>query len=132
MMMIMMTCPLLFFSRQMRFRLVSQMSQELGITEKSPDFINPYRTERDDVSKTLHHCAHVGTRVDFLVSNTHPVTPLVTPATHSQTFPFLFQVLHTAEAFQKILREEEKRRRKEEKRKEIRKGPRISRSRTEL
>uniref|UniRef100_A0A3P8T3J0 Coiled-coil domain containing 134 n=1 Tax=Amphiprion percula TaxID=161767 RepID=A0A3P8T3J0_AMPPE len=35
-------------------------------------------------------------------------------------------------AFQKILREEEKRRRKEEKRKEIRKGPRISRSRTEL
>ncbi|XP_034046724.1 coiled-coil domain-containing protein 134-like [Thalassophryne amazonica] len=65
------------------------MSQELGITEKSPDFINPYRTERDDV-------------------------------------------LHTAEAFQKILREEEKRRRKEEKRKEIRKGPRISRSRTEL
>lgn len=65
------------------------MSQELGITEKTPDFINPYRTERDDV-------------------------------------------LHTAEAFQKILREEEKRRRKEEKRKEIRKGPRISRSRTEL
>ncbi|KTG03145.1 hypothetical protein cypCar_00034605 [Cyprinus carpio] len=41
-------------------------------------------------------------------------------------------VLHTAEAFQKILREEEKRRRKEEKRKEIRKGPRISRSRSEL
>ncbi|XP_028843114.1 coiled-coil domain-containing protein 134 [Denticeps clupeoides] len=65
------------------------MSQELGITEKSPDFINPYRTERDDV-------------------------------------------LHTAEAFQKILREEEKKRRKEEKRKEIRKGPRISRSRSEL
>ncbi|CAG5897470.1 unnamed protein product [Menidia menidia] len=65
------------------------MSQELGITEKSPDFLNPYRTERDDV-------------------------------------------LHTAEAFQKILREEEKRRRKEEKRKEIRKGPRISRSRSEL
>ncbi|XP_016323952.1 coiled-coil domain-containing protein 134-like [Sinocyclocheilus anshuiensis] len=66
------------------------MSQELGITGKSLDFVNPYRTERDDV-------------------------------------------LHTAEAFQKILREEEKRRRrKEEKRKEIRKGPRISRSRTEL
>uniref|UniRef100_A0A4W4G8C7 Uncharacterized protein n=1 Tax=Electrophorus electricus TaxID=8005 RepID=A0A4W4G8C7_ELEEL len=65
------------------------MSQELGITEKSPDFTNPYRTERDDV-------------------------------------------LHTAEAFQKLLREEQKRRRKEEKRKEMRKGPRISRSRTEL
>ncbi|KAI4900412.1 hypothetical protein NFI96_009713, partial [Prochilodus magdalenae] len=41
-------------------------------------------------------------------------------------------VLHTAEAFQKLLREEQKRRRKEEKRKEMRKGPRISRSRTEL
>ncbi|XP_041735523.1 coiled-coil domain-containing protein 134-like isoform X2 [Coregonus clupeaformis] len=68
---------------------LSLMSQELGIIEKSPDFTNPYRTERDDV-------------------------------------------LHTAEAFQKILREEEKRRRKEDKRKEIRKGPRISRSRAEL
>ncbi|TWW69357.1 Coiled-coil domain-containing protein 134 [Takifugu flavidus] len=45
------------------------MSQELGITEKTPDFMNPYRTERDDV-------------------------------------------LHTAEAFKKILREEEKRREK--------------------
>ncbi|KAG1926309.1 hypothetical protein F2P79_024968 [Pimephales promelas] len=44
----------------------------------------------------------------------------------------VFQVLPHAEAFQKILREEEKRRRKEEKRKEIRKGPRISRSRSEL
>ncbi|MGH0180956.1 UNVERIFIED_CONTAM: hypothetical protein FKN15_005382 [Acipenser sinensis] len=37
-------------------------------------------------------------------------------------------VLHTADEFQKVLREEEKRRRKEERRKEIRKGPRISRS----
>uniref|UniRef100_H3A3K1 Coiled-coil domain containing 134 n=1 Tax=Latimeria chalumnae TaxID=7897 RepID=H3A3K1_LATCH len=35
-------------------------------------------------------------------------------------------------AFQKAMREEEKRRRKEEKRKEIRKGPRITRSRSEL
>ncbi|KAK3525558.1 hypothetical protein QTP86_034854, partial [Hemibagrus guttatus] len=70
-------------------QVLTLMSQELGITEKSPDFINPYRTEKDDV-------------------------------------------LHTAEAFQKILREEQKRRRKEEKRKEMRKGPRISRSRSEL
>ncbi|KAJ8387549.1 hypothetical protein AAFF_G00152450 [Aldrovandia affinis] len=77
------------FSGGAHQHVLTLMSQELGITEKSPDFINPYRTERDDV-------------------------------------------LHTAEAFQKILREEEKRRRKEEKRKEIRKGPRISRSRTEL
>ncbi|XP_062873411.1 coiled-coil domain-containing protein 134 [Trichomycterus rosablanca] len=65
------------------------MSQELGITDKSPDFINPYRTEKDDV-------------------------------------------LQTAEAFQTLLREEQKRRRKEDKRKEMRKGPRISRSRSEL
>ncbi|KAJ7992624.1 hypothetical protein DPEC_G00280610 [Dallia pectoralis] len=77
------------FSGGAHQHVLSLMSQELGITEKSPDFTNPYRTERDDV-------------------------------------------LHTAEAFQKVLREEEKRRRKEEKRKEIRKGPRISRSRTEL
>ncbi|XP_064867004.1 coiled-coil domain-containing protein 134-like [Oncorhynchus nerka] len=81
---------------------LSLMSQELGIIEKSPAFTNPYRTERDDVSNAvaLSLCNHM--------------------------------VLHTAEAFQKILREEEKRRRKEDKRKEIRKGPRISRSRTEL
>ncbi|XP_042575384.1 coiled-coil domain-containing protein 134 isoform X2 [Cyprinus carpio] len=77
------------FSGGAHQHVLTLMSQELGITEKSADFINPYRTERDDV-------------------------------------------LHTAEAFQKILREEEKRRRKEEKRKEIRKGPRISRSRSEL
>uniref|UniRef100_A0A671NVY2 Coiled-coil domain-containing protein 134-like n=1 Tax=Sinocyclocheilus anshuiensis TaxID=1608454 RepID=A0A671NVY2_9TELE len=77
------------FSGGAHQHVLTLMSQELGITEKSADFVNPYRTERDDV-------------------------------------------LHTAEAFQKILREEEKRRRKEEKRKEIRKGPRISRSRTEL
>lgn len=32
---------------------ILQMSQELGITEKSPDFINPYRTERDDVSTRI-------------------------------------------------------------------------------
>ncbi|XP_028671120.1 coiled-coil domain-containing protein 134-like [Erpetoichthys calabaricus] len=70
-------------------QVLSLMAQELGIIEKSPDFTNPYRTERDDV-------------------------------------------LHTADAFRKVLREEEKRRRKEEKRKEIRKGPRISRSRSEL
>lgn len=91
------------------------MSQELGITEKSPDFTNPYRTERDDVSTTPRYCR-------CRSSATAPLTDT----------PSLFQVLHTAEAFQKILREEEKRRRKEEKRKEIRKGPRISRSRAEL
>ncbi|KAK1785715.1 hypothetical protein P4O66_019060, partial [Electrophorus voltai] len=77
------------FSGGAHQHVLTLMSQELGITEKSPDFTNPYRTERDDV-------------------------------------------LHTAEAFQKLLREEQKRRRKEEKRKEMRKGPRISRSRTEL
>lgn len=35
--------------------LIPQMSQELGIIEKTPDFTNPYRTERDDVSK-MHAC----------------------------------------------------------------------------
>ncbi|CAL8302009.1 unnamed protein product [Merluccius merluccius] len=73
------------FSGGAHQHVLTLMSQELGITEKTPDFINPYRTERDNV-------------------------------------------LHTAEAFQRLLREEEKRRRKEEKRKEMRKGPRISRS----
>ncbi|XP_028935257.1 coiled-coil domain-containing protein 134 isoform X2 [Ornithorhynchus anatinus] len=65
------------------------MAQELGISEKSPDYRNPFKTD------------------------------------HSEFFP-------SADTFQKALREEEKRRRKEEKRKEIRKGPRISRSQSEL
>uniref|UniRef100_A0A671FQR0 Coiled-coil domain containing 134 n=1 Tax=Rhinolophus ferrumequinum TaxID=59479 RepID=A0A671FQR0_RHIFE len=44
----------------------------------------------------------------------------------------LFQFTSSTDPFQKALREEEKRRKKEEKRKEIRKGPRISRSQSEL
>ncbi|KAG7263335.1 hypothetical protein CRUP_036658 [Coryphaenoides rupestris] len=52
-------------------------------------------------------------------------TGVFTGGTHQHV---LTLVLHTAEAFQRLLREEEKRRRKEEKRKEMRKGPRISRS----
>uniref|UniRef100_A0A8C0EIE8 Interferon gamma n=1 Tax=Bubo bubo TaxID=30461 RepID=A0A8C0EIE8_BUBBB len=44
----------------------------------------------------------------------------------------LFKFFPSADTFQKALREEEKRRKKEEKRKEIRKGPRISRSQSEL
>lgn len=53
------------------------------------------------------------------------------------SFPSCFhlcppQFFPSADTFQKALREEEKRRRKEEKRKEIRKGPRISRSQSEL
>ncbi|XP_010079041.1 PREDICTED: coiled-coil domain-containing protein 134 [Pterocles gutturalis] len=67
----------------------SPMAQELGISEKSPDYRNPFKTD------------------------------------HSEFFP-------SADTFQKALREEEKRRKKEEKRKEIRKGPRISRSQSEL
>ncbi|XP_053325073.1 coiled-coil domain-containing protein 134 [Spea bombifrons] len=70
-------------------QLLGLMSQELGISEKSPDYRNPFKTEN----------------MEFL-SNT--------------------------DAFQKALKEEEKRRRKDEKRKEIRKGPRITRSRSEL
>ncbi|XP_075792078.1 coiled-coil domain-containing protein 134 [Pelodiscus sinensis] len=65
------------------------MAQELGISEKSPDYRNPFKTDQ------------------------------------SEFFP-------SADTFQKALREEEKRRKKEEKRKEIRKGPRISRSQSEL
>ncbi|XP_040842791.1 coiled-coil domain-containing protein 134 isoform X2 [Ochotona curzoniae] len=44
----------------------------------------------------------------------------------------LFKFISSTDPFQKALREEEKRRKKEEKRKEIRKGPRISRSQSEL
>lgn len=98
------------------------MSQELGITEKSADFMNPYRTERDDVSTMQSRCLPLCLSLCITITE-HTDVPTLSHA---------FQVLHTAEAFQKILREEEKRRRKEEKRKEIRKGPRISRSRTEL
>ncbi|XP_051690002.1 coiled-coil domain-containing protein 134 isoform X2 [Oryctolagus cuniculus] len=46
--------------------------------------------------------------------------------------PILRLFLPSTDPFQKALREEEKRRKKEEKRKEIRKGPRISRSQSEL
>uniref|UniRef100_A0A452QPZ0 Coiled-coil domain containing 134 n=1 Tax=Ursus americanus TaxID=9643 RepID=A0A452QPZ0_URSAM len=42
------------------------------------------------------------------------------------------EFISSTDPFQKALREEEKRRKKEEKRKEIRKGPRISRSQSEL
>ncbi|XP_066039695.1 coiled-coil domain-containing protein 134 isoform X2 [Chamaea fasciata] len=65
------------------------MAQELGISEKSPNYRNPFKTDQ------------------------------------SEFFP-------SADTFQKALRDEEKRRKKEEKRKEIRKGPRISRSQSEL
>uniref|UniRef100_A0A8C6CAK6 Coiled-coil domain containing 134 n=1 Tax=Monodon monoceros TaxID=40151 RepID=A0A8C6CAK6_MONMO len=44
----------------------------------------------------------------------------------------LFKFSTSTDPFQKALRGEEKRRKKEEKRKEIRKGPRISRSQSEL
>lgn len=46
---------------------VSQMSQELGIIEKSPDFTNPYRTERDDVSNTQWLSASVTTLYSITV-----------------------------------------------------------------
>lgn len=52
-------------------------------------------------------------------------SPVLTLAVNPQFFP-------SADTFQKALRDEEKRRKKEEKRKEIRKGPRISRSQSEL
>ncbi|XP_056379814.1 coiled-coil domain-containing protein 134-like isoform X2 [Hyla sarda] len=70
-------------------QLLGLMSQELAISEKSPDYRNPFRSEN-------------------------------------------MEFLPNTDAFQKAIKEEEKRRRKEEKRKEIRKGPRITRSRSEL
>ncbi|XP_069087366.1 coiled-coil domain-containing protein 134 isoform X1 [Pleurodeles waltl] len=70
-------------------QLLGLMAQELGISEKSPDYRNPFRSDQ------------------------------------SELFP-------NTDVFQKALRDEEKRRKKEEKRKEIRKGPRITRSRSEL
>ncbi|XP_035400266.1 coiled-coil domain-containing protein 134 isoform X1 [Cygnus atratus] len=77
------------FERGPHSQLLGLMAQELGISEKSPDYRNPFKAD------------------------------------HSEFFP-------SADTFQKALREEEKRRKKEEKRKEIRKGPRISRSQSEL
>lgn len=50
----------------------------------------------------------------------------------NQTTLLFPQFISSTDPFQKALREEEKRRKKEEKRKEIRKGPRISRSQSEL
>ncbi|XP_064419401.1 coiled-coil domain-containing protein 134 isoform X3 [Latimeria chalumnae] len=70
-------------------QLLGLMAQELGISEKSPEYRNPFWTNEEEISQGVS-------------------------------------------AFQKAMREEEKRRRKEEKRKEIRKGPRITRSRSEL
>ncbi|XP_072444601.1 coiled-coil domain-containing protein 134-like isoform X3 [Chiloscyllium punctatum] len=70
-------------------QLLNLMSQELGISEKSPDYKNPFKNENEDF-------------------------------------------LHNNDAFHKALKDEEKRRRKEDKRKELRKGPRITKTRSEL
>ncbi|XP_008108961.1 coiled-coil domain-containing protein 134 [Anolis sagrei] len=77
------------FDQGSHSQVLGLMAQELGISERSPDYRNPFKTD------------------------------------NSEFFP-------SADTFQKALREEEKRRKKEEKRKEIRKGPRISRSQSEL
>ncbi|XP_073500312.1 coiled-coil domain-containing protein 134 isoform X1 [Phyllobates terribilis] len=87
-------------------QLLGLMSQELGISEKSPDYRNPFRTE------------NIETISDTVISRDSALD--------------LGMFLPNTDAFQKALKEEEKRRRKEEKRKEIRKGPRITRSRSEL
>ncbi|XP_048473592.1 coiled-coil domain-containing protein 134 isoform X2 [Rhincodon typus] len=77
------------FDRGPHTQLLNLMSQELGISEKSPDYKNPFKNENEDF-------------------------------------------LHDNDAFHKALKDEEKRRRKEEKRKELRKGPRITKTRSEL
>ncbi|XP_072127847.1 coiled-coil domain-containing protein 134-like [Mobula birostris] len=70
-------------------QLLNLMAQELGISEKSPDYKNPFKDENND----------------FTDDN---------------------------DAFRKALKDEEKRRKKEDKRKELRKGPRITKTRSEL
>ncbi|XP_069764187.1 coiled-coil domain-containing protein 134-like isoform X3 [Narcine bancroftii] len=67
--------------------LLNLMAQELGISEKSPDYKNPFQDKNDD----------------FIDND-----------------------------FRKAFRDEEKRRKKEDKRKELRKGPRITKTRSEL
>ncbi|XP_056653421.1 coiled-coil domain-containing protein 134 [Monodelphis domestica] len=77
------------FDQGSHAQLLGLMAQELGISERSPDYRNPFTTDP------------------------------------SESLP-------GSDAFQKALKEEERRRKKEEKRREIRKGPRISRSQSEL
>ncbi|NP_001279049.1 coiled-coil domain-containing protein 134 precursor [Callorhinchus milii] len=69
-------------------QLLSLMAQELGISEKSADYKNPFKDEKE--------------------------------------------FIHSTDVFQKALKDEEKRRKKEDKRKELRKGPRITKTRNEL
>lgn len=73
----------------------------------------------------------------FVLHRRHQALAPLSLKTLNLSFPSCFhlcppQFFPSADTFQKALREEEKRRRKEEKRKEIRKGPRISRSQSEL
>ncbi|XP_072348134.1 coiled-coil domain-containing protein 134-like isoform X1 [Scyliorhinus torazame] len=77
------------FSGGPHTQLLSLMAQELGISEKSPDYKNPFENEDEDF-------------------------------------------LHSNDVFHKALKDEEKRRKKEDKRKELRKGPRITKTRSEL
>uniref|UniRef100_A0A3Q1G2V2 Coiled-coil domain containing 134 n=1 Tax=Acanthochromis polyacanthus TaxID=80966 RepID=A0A3Q1G2V2_9TELE len=91
-----------------------------------PRIVHHYYDRNADWSGLLRWGLNFCNQTGVFTGGAHQhVLTLVRPSNHCP-------VLHTADAFQKILREEEKRRRKEEKRKEIRKGPRISRSRTEL
>lgn len=87
------TCPLLpsfliFCHRPLL--LDSQMSQELGITEKSPDFTNPYRTERDDVSK-MQACWSTLSFIDFKHSHFAPQLSLIQ---HYRSYPIWICLAH--------------------------------------
>uniref|UniRef100_A0A3Q4M5C9 Coiled-coil domain containing 134 n=1 Tax=Neolamprologus brichardi TaxID=32507 RepID=A0A3Q4M5C9_NEOBR len=93
-----------------------------------PRIVHHYYDRNTDWSGLLRWGLNFCNQTGVFTGGAHQhVLTLVRPAA-----AFLLRVSKKSEAFQKILREEEKRRRKEEKRKEIRKGPRISRSRNEL
>ncbi|GAB1299644.1 Coiled-coil domain-containing protein 134 [Apodemus speciosus] len=116
--------------------ILNLMSQELGISEKDSDFQNPFKIDRTE-QVSLCSPDYPGTRsvdqVDLELRNSPclclPNAGLKACATTAQ---LKIRFISSTDPFQKALREEEKRRKKEEKRKEIRKGPRISRSQSEL
>uniref|UniRef100_A0A3Q3AQ28 Coiled-coil domain containing 134 n=1 Tax=Kryptolebias marmoratus TaxID=37003 RepID=A0A3Q3AQ28_KRYMA len=104
-----------------------------------PRIVHHYYDRNSDWSGLLRWGLNFCNQTGVFTGGAHQhVLTLVRPASRtSRRLPgslvFKMALLsQPANAFQKILREEEKRRRKEEKRKEIRKGPRISRSRSEL
>lgn len=105
-----------FLSSPSSLSCIYQMSQELGITEKSPDFTNPYRTERDDVSNsewssasTLHTACYYQ---EALLPRPFTQRPTLLETSVRQELPpplpfsffphFHFTPIHMANAFSQI------------------------------